>query len=218
MPGRDGWAVITDLKLNPHTKHVPVILCTIVEEQDRAFRLGAADYLVKPILKDDMVAALRRLNVGGDGSDGSNGGAPADGQMDVEGEMPVEVEEARRSLLIIDDDERLIDLVREGLQENGGYAVRMALNGEAGLGAIEEEKPDLIILNLMMPDIDGFQVLARLDRNEEWRDIPVLVLTARDLMAEDYDRLTDQAVSMINKEAHDQSELLDTIAHAVASM
>jgi signal transduction histidine kinase/DNA-binding response OmpR family regulator len=215
MPGRDGWEVLADLKLNPYTKDVPVILCTIVEEQQRAFRLGAVDYLVKPILKEDMVAALRRLQERGDGQ--------ATEQHLVEEvveEQPLPMPEPgpSRSVLVIDDDERLADLVREGLQENGAYAVRTASNGQAGLAAITEEKPDLIILNLLMPDIDGFQVLARLDGNPVWRDIPVLLLTAKDLTPEDYDRLTDQAVSMINKEAHDQSELLDTIAHAVASM
>jgi CheY-like chemotaxis protein len=236
MPGRDGWEVIADLKLNPHTKEVPVILGTIVEEQQRAFRLGAVDYLVKPILKEDMVAALRRVQAGADEQVTEEPRTVEEVVEDIVEEEPLPVpeqdslsapdqeplpvpdQEPSRSVLVIDDDERLADLVREGLQQNGGYAVRTASNGQAGLAAIREEKPDLIILNLLMPDIDGFQVLARLDGNPVWRDIPVLLLTAKDLTPEDYERLTDQAVSMINTEAHDQSELLDTIAHAVASM
>jgi signal transduction histidine kinase/CheY-like chemotaxis protein/nitrate/nitrite-specific signal transduction histidine kinase len=305
MPGRDGWEVITDLKLNPDTRRVPVILCTIVEDRERAAKLGAADYLVKPILEDDLLAALQRLGdedgnghmPAGDGADGhavvsgngdrgpaaveidsdgyvaaeqdddghvtvgdvlvetvvgdedradgpdtdvlseivfgdddrADGDGPqdksdavAEDEVDLAGEgeadTPV-VADKVRSVLVIDDDERFTEMVCERLQRNVGLSVRKAIGGQAGLEAIKQERPSMIVLDLMMPDVDGFKILAELDANSETNGIPVLLLTLFDLSPEDYARLTVQAVGLLNKEAYtSQQDLLDNIANALASI
>jgi len=254
MPDRDGWDVIADLKLNPDTKHVPIILCTIVEERDRAAKLGVNDYLAKPIVEDDLLAALRRLDV--DGDDHHDEGAPAGGQAnsqaadqeetpadvltgeqpDARDEEPVDARADRQddgqvsaggnghavgrelSILVIDDQPELLKLASDGLQADGVLTVSVAQGGRAGLEAIQKEKPDVIVLSLDMPDVDGFQVLASLAGDPATSDIPVLLLTAKDLSPEEYGRLTEQAVSMVSKADRSPEDLLRSITVALAGM
>ncbi|WP_191970000.1 response regulator [Methylobacterium planeticum] len=170
MPHMDGWSVLRALRADPELGATPIVMVTVLDEQTLAFSLGATDYLHKPIEWDHLKAVMDRFRPGA-------GGGP---------------------ILVVDDDadarERLTTLLmREGLP------VRAAEHGGRALEAVEAEKPGLILLDLMMPEMDGFTFLRRLRLRSDWRDIPVVVLTAKDITAEDRRRLAGQADRVIAK-------------------
>ena len=128
MPNKDGWSVLTDLKSDPLTRDYPVIICSIMEQADKGFSLGAADYLVKPILEEDLVSALDRLN--------------RDGTI--------------HEVLVIDDDPNDLRLIEKILSQHGQYKPILAEGGRKGWEAINRKTPHAIILDLFMPEMDGF--------------------------------------------------------------
>jgi CheY-like chemotaxis protein len=190
MPDKDGWQVMAELKSNPDTRRVPVIMCSIVEEQDKGFSLGAANYLVKPILEDDLVEALEHL--------------------DGEGSI--------RDVLVVDDEPEYRDQIRSTLELTGAYRVRQASSGAEALEAIHSQPPDLLILDMVMPDLDGLDILNQLRDDERTCNLPVLLLTTDDLGDEERQRLTDQAVQLINKSASSGDELLVGITQTLAKL
>jgi PAS domain S-box-containing protein len=155
MPDVDGWSVLAALKGEPDLAHIPVIMLTIVEEKNLGHALGAADYLVKPLEPQRLVDALRRHTAA-----------------------------APQLALMVEDDPATREILRRTL-EGDGWSVAEAANGLEALACVERSRPGLILLDLMMPQMDGFEFLAELRRHEEWRSIPVVVVTARDLSAED---------------------------------
>jgi adenylate cyclase len=174
MPDLDGWTVLAAMKGDPTLAGIPVILMTIVEEKNRGYALGAADYLVKPVDRNRLVEALR--NVCGS---------------------------AAGRVLLIDDD----DMVRRGVRlalEPLGWQVTEAENGEVALDALSAARPDAIILDLMMPKMDGFEFLEELRRRPDWRDIPVAIITAKDLTDEDRSRLNGEVERVIRKSGRDE--------------
>jgi signal transduction histidine kinase/CheY-like chemotaxis protein len=169
MPDLDGWTVLTAIKGDPELASIPVILMTIVDEKNRGYSLGAYEYLVKPINRDKLAEVLRNVC-------GSVGG----------------------HVLVIDDD----DTVRRGMRlalEPAGWKVTDAENGQIALDRLAATRPDAIILDLMMPEMDGFEFLEELRRRAEWRDIPVVVVTGRDLTEEDRSRLNGAVERIIQK-------------------
>jgi GAF domain-containing protein/CheY-like chemotaxis protein len=187
MPNRNGWQILEDLKSDPQTHNIPVIVCSIVDNQDKGFSLGAADYLTKPVLQDDLIQALARLN--GDGS--------------------------IRDVLVIDDDEDDLRLVEKILQDGDQYQVRTANGGPQGLNAIYEKAPHAIILDLMMPELDGFSLLETIRSNANFRDIPVIIFTAGDLSEEQKMHLAEMSQQMIYKNAFEEEDLLKSIQRAL---
>lgn len=187
MPLKDGWQVLEELKADPITRDIPVIICSIVAEQDKAFSLGAVDYLSKPILGEDLARSMDRLN--------------ADGLI--------------HDVLIIDDDPNALELVRKSLVENKNYQVRAALGGVEGLVAIQSKTPQAVILDLFMPDLDGFAVLESLRQEPETRDIPVIVFSANDLTLDQRRRISEFTEHMLNKSTFKEEELLKTIEDAL---
>ncbi len=141
MPNKDGWSVLTDLKSDPLTREYPVIICSIMEQADKGFSLGAADYLVKPILEEDLVCALDRLN--------------KDGTI--------------HEVLVIDDDPNDLRLIEKILSQHGQYKPILAEGGRKGWEAINKKMPHAIILDLFMPEIDGFTILEKLRENSTLR-------------------------------------------------
>jgi CheY-like chemotaxis protein len=127
MPGYDGWQVLNALKSNQTTRDIPVVICSIVEEQERGFSLGAADYLVKPILEEDLVHVLDRLN--GDGS--------------------------IHEVLVIDDDQNDLNLIGKMLNDQGRYKPVLVQGGKNGWESIQASTPQAVILDLFMPEMDG---------------------------------------------------------------
>ena len=170
MPRMDGWSVLRALRADPELGNTPIIMVTVLDEQNLAFSLGATDYLHKPIRWDELHEAMERFR-------------PA------VHEGPV---------LVIDDDADARERLATLLAREGWDAVP-AENGRAGLEALASVRPGLILLDLMMPEMDGFAFLRALRAEPAWRDIPVVVLTAKDVTAEDRRRLAGQADRVLQK-------------------
>jgi signal transduction histidine kinase/DNA-binding response OmpR family regulator len=190
MPGQDGWEVLAELKRNPATRGLPVVMCTIVADEQRGFSLGAADYLVKPFLEADLLRALTGLR------------APDGGQS--------------RSVLVIDDQADDVQFIRRTLENLDGFQVSSAQSGSAGLAAARSQKPQAIILDLLMPEMDGFEVLAALRQDPATAGIPVLVVTGADLSPQDRERLHLQADAMLRKGSFSEEDLLADLQRALA--
>jgi CheY-like chemotaxis protein len=179
MPDVDGWTVLAALKGDPALAAIPVVIVTIVDEQRRGVALGAAGYLTKPIDRERLIEVVSRLRVA----------------------------EAPGTVLVVEDDEDQRQLVRTILGARG-WTVREAANGRLALDAIAAELPDAILLDLMMPEMDGFELVAALQADTRWRDIPVVVVTALDLTAEDRQRLNGGVEQILSKQAFPPAELM----------
>ena len=188
MPGVDGWAVLAALKSDPDLADIPVIMLTIVDDQNMGYSLGATEYMTKPIDRERLTAVLKRL-VG---------------------------EEVSHSALLVEDDPDVRDVTRRIL-ELGGWSVIEAENGRAGLERLAAFRPGVIVLDLMMPEMDGFDFVDALRRHPEWNSIPIVVVTAKDLTAEDRARLNGQVGLILKKGAYSRDELLREASAMVAS-
>jgi CheY-like chemotaxis protein len=187
MPNRSGWQVLEALKSDEVTRTIPVIICSIISDQEKGFSLGATDYLTKPILQDDLANALNRLNRNGD----------------------------IQEVLAIDDDPDDLRLVQKILEGSGKYQVRLANGGPEGLVAIRTRPPHAIILDLFMPGLDGFTLLETVRADPALREIPVIIFTAGELNDEQSQRLADFSSDMIRKGTLKEAELLTSIEHAL---
>jgi len=179
MPKVDGWEVLSTLKADAELAHIPVIMLTIVDNRNIGFALGAVDYMTKPVDRERLASILRRYKKGG---------------------------EAFR-VLVIEDDESLRTVMRLLLQKEG-CVVGEAANGKEGLKRVAEGLPGLILLDLMMPEMDGFEFVKELRQRKQWRDIPVLVITAKDITEEDRRRLHGYVERILEKGAYSREELL----------
>ena len=184
MPGMDGWSVLTTLKSDPLTARIPVIMVTMLQDRQLGFTLGASEFLTKPVNQDKLRSILAKYC----------GGAAA-------------------SILVVEDDPGNRQLLCRQLEKEG-LAYEEAENGSIALERIAAAKPGLILLDLMMPVMDGFEFLAILRHNPAYRDIPVVVITAKDLTQEDRERLTGSVNQIIQKGAVDREKLLKDI-HAM---
>jgi signal transduction histidine kinase/CheY-like chemotaxis protein len=189
MPTKDGWQVLFDLKADPATRDIPVIMLTIVDKKPLGYELGAADYLLKPFDTDAIVAALRRVAQ-------RNGG------------------HAPKRMLIADDDPNVIDIVRQlvGAQ----YELQSAGDGIDALAAIARNRPDVILLDLIMPRLDGFGVIEQLRQDPAHRAIPVVVLTAKSLSATETAGLSTHVAKVIQKQGLAGDALIREIEGALA--
>jgi CheY-like chemotaxis protein len=169
MPGIDGWTVLAAIKGDPILEDIPVILVTVVDEKSRGFTLGASEYLVKPVDRDKLTSVLRSI-----------------------------VGPLGRRVLLVEDNDVARKVMRTGLQQNG-WEVAEAENGRIALDRLSEAKPDAIILDLMMPEMDGFEFLGELRRRTEWNDVPIIIVTGMDLTAEDRSRLNGGVERIIQK-------------------
>jgi GAF domain-containing protein/CheY-like chemotaxis protein len=174
MPDLDGWTVLAAMKGDPDLASIPVILMTIAEEKNRGYALGAADYLIKPVDRRKLVEALKKIC------------GPAAGRV-----------------LLVDDDDVVRRAVRLAL-EPIGWHVSEAEHGLLALESLSRSRPDVIILDLMMPKMDGFEFLDELRARSEWRDIPVVVITAKDLTEADRNRLNGGVERIIQKSERDE--------------
>jgi CheY-like chemotaxis protein len=188
MPDLDGWTVLAALKGDPELADIPVIFVTILDERTKGYSLGAVDYLVKPIDRERLSEVLTRIC----------------------GDRP------SRRLLLVEDDETTRRVTQHAL-ERDGWSVTQAENGRVALARMAENRPDAILLDLMMPEMDGFELLAELRRHASWRDIPVLVLTAMDLTEEDRRRLNGEVERVMQKGAYDRDELLREVGRVLAA-
>jgi PAS domain S-box-containing protein len=179
MPGMDGWQVLTHLKSDPELADIPVILLSIVNDRKTGFALGATEYLTKPLDRERLTSVLGRI---------SNG-------------------RGSRLALVVDDLPENRELLRSAL-ESDGWTVEEAGNGLEALDRLEQRRPDAILLDLMMPEMDGITFVERLRASERNRSIPVLVVTAKDITAVDRQRLSGGVQAIMQKGAVDLSELV----------
>ncbi len=184
MPDLDGWTVLAAIKGDPALAAIPVVLMSIVDQKSRGYALGAAEYLIKPVDRAKLVETLT-------GICGATAGRA----------------------LLVDDDEVLRRGVRQAL-EPIGWQVTEAENGQVAVEALIAARPDVIILDLMMPKMDGFELLDELRGRPDWQDIPVVVITARDLTDEDRDRLNGGVERIIQKS--DRDEMLRQLSREIS--
>jgi signal transduction histidine kinase/CheY-like chemotaxis protein/sugar lactone lactonase YvrE len=179
MPSMDGWAVLTALKADPATTGIPVVMLTIVDDKNMGFALGAADYFTKPIDWQRLSAVLHKYR------------KPA----------------ASQSVLVVEDDERTREMLRRTLQKEG-WQVREAANGRLGLEQLGHGAPGLILLDLMMPEMDGFGFMQELRKRPDCAQVPVIVITAKDLTEEDRRRLSGEVARILGKDSTSREQLV----------
>ncbi len=170
MPNLNGWQALRTLKDSPETRSIPVVVTSVVENRTFGFSLGAFDYLVKPLARSDLFHVLSRAGVLA----------------------------SRGHILIVDDDADVRALFEQELVA-AGYRTRSAAGGAEALAEIERERPAAVLLDLMMPPPDGFEVLYRIRERPEWANVPVIVVTAKELNPEDSSRLAGSVQRILKK-------------------
>ncbi len=179
MPGMDGWEVLAELKADPDLAHIPVIVMTMMEDKDIGYSLGAAEYLTKPISRDQLTKVLGKYR--------STRAAPL--------------------VMIVEDDDTTREMMVRMLHKVG-WQVLEAENGEVALRLLDQHPPDLILLDLMMPEMDGFEFIIHLRQHKLCATTPVVVLTAKDITTEDRVWLNHRVDCIFQKGAYNRDELL----------
>jgi CheY-like chemotaxis protein len=173
LPGRDGLQILAQLKSEAATRNIPVVVVSVTDRRELGFSLGAADWLVKPINGGALIAALERTT-----------GKAQSGRS--------------RRILVIDDEPAAVERVRD-LLEQRDFSVLTASGGRAGIDLALTRTPDLIILDLLMPEVNGFDVVHALREDPVARQIPILILTAMDLSSADVRRLGGSVQALVAK-------------------
>ena len=185
MPGMDGWSVLSAIKSDPEISDIPVIMLTMGDTQELGFALGAFDFLSKPLDRNQLLKALERINL------------PASGETEI---------------LIVEDDRDTRELLQRTLEREGWKVI----TATDGVNAIEllagaTRVPDLVLLDLMMPRLDGFGVLDAIRKNPLWASIPVVILTAKDLTIDERMLLSQSSAAILEKGAVPPSEVLENL-------
>jgi len=188
MPKMDGWSVLGALKNDPTVADIPVVMVTILDDRSLGFALGASAYLTKPIDRDRLSAVLRRY-------------ASADGD---------------RAVLVVEDDEPTRTLLKRTLQHDGRNVAEVE-NGRIAIEWLQHNDASLVLLDLMMPEMDGFEFLERFRAKAEWQHIPVVVVTAKELTDDDRRRLNGGVERVLTKSSTDSDALLQHIRRLVGT-
>ena len=189
MPGIDGWKVLSTLKSDPLLTDIPVIMMSVEERQNQGYALDATDYLVKPVRPEQLASIFDKYHIGDDS----------------------------QSLVMVVEDDTIIREVIAGMIKNAGLRVFKAENGKVALEHIENKKPALILLDLRMPVMDGFEFLSHLRENERWCSIPVVVLTSTHLTPEEQACLQGDVETILRKETYNRDDLLLHIHKLIAN-
>jgi PAS domain S-box-containing protein len=198
LPNINGWQVLSVLKADPELADVPIVVMSIVDDKNTGFRLGATDYLTKPI---DYKRLTRLLN---------HYRPPATPSLTATTIAPI------GRVLLAEDDPATRDLFRRTLEKEG-WAVTEAANGRQALETLVEHLPDLILLDLMMPEMDGFQFITALRQHPEWQSLPIIVVTAMDLTPTDRLRLNGHVEQVLQKGSYNRDQLLQEVRDLVLS-
>jgi len=186
MPEMDGWSVLTALKSDEATRQIPVIMVSISDDQSLGMALGATEFMTKPLDRARLVELLDTHR-----SDRKTG-----------------------SVLIVDDEEETRELLRRSLTK-GGWTVTEACDGRDGLDKLEDDAFDVVVLDLMMPVMDGFQFLEKVRNGERWRELPIIVVTARELADDDRRRLDGSVAQVLSKGDMPRDMLLSEVQRLV---
>lgn len=188
MPTMAGWTVLSALKANESTKDIPVVMLTMVDDKRKGYALGATEYLMKPINRKRLIQVLDKYGVQGN-----------------------------QRILVVEDDASTREIFQRILTKEG-FRVMEAENGRVGLEQVKKQIPDLILLDLMMPEMDGFLFVRELRKKEEWRHIPVVVVTAKTLTTADYHQLQGHVTQILQKGAYTREELLQELREIFNSL
>ncbi|MFH1215574.1 MAG: response regulator [Pseudomonadota bacterium] len=186
MPERNGWMVLQDLKRHPETQDIPVIILSIVDEKQTGFSLGAAEYLVKPINKKILLHKLKNI----------------------------EKLTSIKNILIVDNEHDTCELLKTVLMAEE-YQVRTAVTSNDAMKAIEASPPDLIVLNLIMPDAHGFDLIEFVKSRKEIKSTPLILITNKDLSEEDMIELNGQIQATLNKGILSEQNLLEELKKTI---
>ena len=174
LPEKNGWEVLRELKEDPATADIPVIIVSAANGLKDGFSFGACDYLTKPVDKESLLSSLKKLS------------------------LTTKVKRGSYTVLVVDDDPKAVELLAQILQGEG-FGVIKAYGGEEGVTLAMKGSPDLVILDLMMPEVSGFEVLERLRNWHDTKDIPVIIYTAKDITSEDRARLGNEISKVVKK-------------------
>jgi len=186
LPEMNGWQVLQKLKSHSKTSDIPVIIISMIEQKGYGFSLGAADYLVKPPEKDQLIRRLAFLKA----------------------------KKSETKVLLVDDDLDTLEML-EGIIEPHGYTLVKAQSGEEGIAQANKHMPDLVFLDLMMPDVTGFDVIEQLRNTPTLKDVPVIILTDKDLTDEELKRLSGNIVRIAQKRSLAKIDLLRDVKQAI---
>jgi signal transduction histidine kinase/DNA-binding response OmpR family regulator len=186
LPRLNGWDFLTVAKADETTAHIPVIIVSMLDDRGKGFALGAADYLVKPVSRDDLLATLQPFVTTRRGANGAF------------------------KILAIDDDPLALELIETVLGAEG-FPVLRALGGEEGVETARRELPALIILDLLMPGVDGFTVVERLRADRSTADIPIVVLTSKTISQEDRERLNSGVSHLAAKSQFSRGQFVELV-------
>jgi CheY-like chemotaxis protein len=188
MPGMDGWAVLAALKADPLLARIPVILQTLLDDRNMGFALGASEYLTKPIDRKRLATLVKQY-------------VPAD---------------SRAPVLVVEDDPATRQLLSRELTK-AGWRVAEAANGRIGLEEVARERPAMVLLDLMMPEMDGFEFLDELRRTHSGTEVPVVVITAMTLTEADRKRLNGGVERVVQKRPLGEEALLAEVRALVGA-
>ncbi len=188
MPDKDGWDLIRDLKANAETAGIPIVILSIVDNKPLGFSLGATDYLLKPIDRDALVQSLTRISI-----------------------RPV------KEIMVVDDDEGVREILDDMLKREG-YEVSLAKNGVEAIASLGKKMPDLVILDLMMPEMDGFEVVRQMRSHVDWKDVPVLICTAKELTQMERADLMRSVSRIVEKGSMQRDILLGELGTALRNI
>ncbi|MCX8069956.1 MAG: response regulator [Thermodesulfovibrionales bacterium] len=185
MPNKDGWDILQEIKSDPDIKDIPVIIYSIVDNKELGFALGATDFLVKPVDRKILIDRINELNFKSRG-------------------------DKKTTVLCIDDNEEILDYLKEVL-ESAGYNVITTTSGKKGIESAVAHIPDLIILDIMMPDMNGFEVAHILKSKPETNLIPIIIFTAKELTINDRLKLAGKVKKIMQKSHFNRDDLLKHI-------
>ena len=188
MPGMDGWAVLKALKSHPELQDIPVVMVTMIDNRSMGYALGASEFITKPVSREQLAAVLAKYRC----------------------------DDPPCPLLLVEDDADVRELLRRMLEQEG-WSVIEAENGRVALERLESSRPELVVLDLMMPEMDGFEFLYEFRRNAQWREVPVIVVTAKHLTEQDRRRLSGQVEQILQKGAYSREELLQQVRDLINS-
>ncbi|MEC0227985.1 ATP-binding response regulator [Paenibacillus alba] len=188
MPGMDGWNVLAMLKNDPELANIPVVIISMTDDKNLGYALGASEFLTKPIYRERLIYILDKYIS----------------------------ERHSNSVLVIEDDLATSQMMTRMLEKEG-YRVTRAENGQQALECVAQALPQLILLDLMMPTMDGFEFVTELRKREEWRSIPVVVVTAKNITEEDRLRLNGYVKNIVQKGSLRREDFLQEISHLIAS-
>jgi CheY-like chemotaxis protein len=180
MPHLDGWTLLAQLRQHPAIQHIPIMMCSIVEEQRPAILIGANDYMVKPVRQNELLARVQHWTT-----------HPA-------------------TILVIDDDPDARSIIRTMLEPHH-YRIVEASHGAEALAMLPQAQPHLLVLDLMMPVMDGFTFLSQLRTDSIYATLPVLILSARDLTAAERGWLHKNAQEYLQKSQLTEEQFLHCV-------